>query len=239
MSIPGLSEWLKSPLGSYLLEWEQAKCDQAVADIFGFKAVQLGLCEEDYLRANRIPFRFCCDEPPAGGVAARLGFHALPFASTSVDLVVLPHVLEFSAFPHQVLREVERILVPEGQLVVTGFNPLSLWGLRRRFASCPPAGPWQGEYLSLRRLKDWLKLLGFEIQGGNFGCYAPPLAEALSRWRWMDKAGDRWWPVMGGAYLLQAVKRTPGMRVIMPRRREILARTPGLTPVVQKTDIFQ
>ena len=204
MSIPGLNEWLETPLGRYMLAWEQAKCDQAVADIFGFNAVQVGLSEVDLLKANRIPFRFRCDDAWSDGlVKVRAGPHQLPFASASVDLVILPHVLEFSPYPHQVLREAERILVPEGQVIITGFNPLSLWGLRKRLASPEAPSPWTGEYLSIRRLKDWLKLLGFEIQGGNFGCYAPPLAGALQRWQWMDKAGDRWWPIFGGTYLLQ------------------------------------
>ena len=238
MSIPGLNEWLDTPLGRYMLDWEQAKCDQAVADVFGFNAVQIGLREVDLLRANRIPFRIHCDDGPQdGSVQARICTHQLPFASASVDLVVLPHVLEFSPYPHQVLREVERILVPEGQVVITGFNPLSLWGLRRRLASPVAPLPWSGEYLSIRRLKDWLTLLSFEVQGGNFGCYAPPMASALQRWQWMDKAGDRWWPIFGGTYLLQAVKRVHGMRLIMPRWQDRLARAKALAPAVQKTDI--
>ena len=199
MSIPGLREWLKTPLGRYMLDWEQAKCDQAVADVFGFRAVQVGFSEVDMLRANRIPFRFRCDVS-AAPVKVRSEAHQLPFASASLDLVVLPHVLEFSPYPHQVLREVERILVPEGQVIITGFNPLSLWGVRRRLAAEPAVFPWGGEYLSLGRLKDWLQLLSFDIQGGNFGCYAPPLTgeQWLHRWQWMDKAGDRWWPIVGG-----------------------------------------
>ncbi len=238
MSNPELNAWLETPLGRYMLAWEQAKCEQAVADVFGFNALQVGLSEVDMLRGNRIPFRFRCDDSSflvqVWGEA-----HQLPFASASVDLVVLPHVLEFSPYPHQVLREVERILVPEGQVVITGFNPLSLWGLRRRFASPMAPAPWSGEYLGIRRLKDWLALLGFEIQGGNFGCYAPPMASALPRWQWMDKAGDRWWPIFGGTYLLQAVKRVHGMRLIMPRWRDRLARAKALAPAVQKTELMK
>ena len=238
MSNPGLNEWLDTPLGRYMLAWEQAKCDQAVADVFGFNAVQLGLGNVDLLRVNRIPFRFRCDVS-TGPLLVRADAHQLPFASASVDLVVLPHVLEFSPYPHQVLREVERILVPEGQVIITGFNPLSLWGVRKRLASPMAPSPWTGEYFSIRRLKDWLKLLGFEIQGGNFGCYAPPMASALQGWQWMDKAGDRWWPIFGGTYLLQAVKRVHGMRLIMPRWRDRLARAKALAPAVQKTDIMK
>lgn len=239
MSIPGLSEWLETPLGRYVLAWEQAKCDQAVSDVFGFNAVQFGFRQADLLRANRMPYRFLCDEViHAAPVAARVDMHQLPFSSASVDLVVLPHVLEFSPYAHQVLREVERILVPEGQVVITGFNPLSLWGIRRHFPSGDARFPWAGEYLGVRRLTDWLKLLGFEVQGGNFGCYVPAVNREnwIARCRWMDKAGDRWWPIFGGAYLLQAVKRVHSMRLIMPTWRDRLARAKSLAPAVQKTD---
>ncbi|MDD5296816.1 MAG: methyltransferase domain-containing protein [Rhodocyclaceae bacterium] len=237
MSIPGLNEWLETPLGRYVLDWEQRRCDQVLGDVFGFNALQLGLAEVDLLRANRMPLRMRCDDVQSRiGVQSMALPHHLPFAGASLDLVVLPHVLEFAAYPHQVLREVERVLVPEGQVLIAGFNPWSLWGLRRRLAR--PGFPWNGQYLSVARLKDWLTLLGFEIQGGRFGCYAPPLEKerSLQRCRWMDLAGDRWWPIFGGVYMLQAVKRVHGMRLIQPKWRERLAQAKALAPVVPRTN---
>jgi SAM-dependent methyltransferase len=109
----------------------EARFDALVADIFGYNAVQLGAPEFDFLRANRMPFRFTGRQRR---VQVETDYTALPFAAASLDLVVLPHVLEFASNPHQVLREVERVLVPEGQVVIAGFNPLSLFGLRRRLA---------------------------------------------------------------------------------------------------------
>ena len=126
MSITEIEDWLQSPQGNYVFAWEQARVDQVVADIFGFNAVQIGLPCCDFLRSNRMPWRVRCDEPPAAGIAVRACAWELPFDSASIDLVVLPHVLEFSPQPHQVLREVERVLVPEGSVVVNGFNPYSL-----------------------------------------------------------------------------------------------------------------
>ena len=156
-----LSEWFESPAGQYILDWELDTCDEAVADVFGFHAVQLGLPGCDFLRANRIPLRAVLGH--GGDVGA--DYTALPLASGSIDLLVLPHVLDFSADPHQILREVERVLMPEGQVVICGFNPFSLWGLRRR-NSALPVHPWCGDFISLLRVKDWLKLLGLEIIGG-------------------------------------------------------------------------
>jgi SAM-dependent methyltransferase len=234
MSIPDLDEWLASPQGRYVLDWEQEKYDQLVVDIFGFNAVQLGLPQFDFLRANRIPFRFNCDG--AGAVCVRADLHHLPFADTSLDLVVLPHVLEFDASPHQILREVERVLVPEGQVVITGFNPYSLWGMRRKLRPRPASFPWRGHYISVLRLKDWLSLLGFETQIGSFGCYAPAVTQEkwLRRWRFMELAGNRWWPIAGAVYFLQAIKRVHGMRLLTPAWRDRKARAKALLPAIQR-----
>lgn len=208
-------DWLQTPLGEYLLEQEQALFDGAVADLFGFNALQLGMPEVDLLRNCRIPFRFRA--AARGSVTLRCESAQLPFAAHSADLLLLPHALEFSGRPHDTLREAERILVPEGHLVLTGFNPLSLWGARRLFET-HGAYPWRGKFISLLRLKDWLALLGFEVIAGRMACYAPPLRNEawLDRCRFMDGAGDRWWPMLGGVYFLVAKKRVIGMRLIRP-----------------------
>ncbi|MEE2979141.1 MAG: class I SAM-dependent methyltransferase, partial [Pseudomonadota bacterium] len=88
-------------------------------------------------------------------------YDELPFASQSIDLVALPHVLEFTDDPHEVLREVARVLMPEGRLVITGFNPLSLWGMRQgmRRLGTESFLPAQSQMIAFTRLKDWLKLL--------------------------------------------------------------------------------
>jgi len=237
--IIGLTEWLQTPPGRYLLTWEQHHLDAAVADLFGFHALQLGLPELDALRANRMPHRWVATEadraaagaakadgadPPRAAVALRLDFDALPFDSQSLDLVVLPHTLELARDPHQTLREVERVLVPEGRVVVVGFNPASLWGLRQRVGRMRRAFgrqrelflPNAGEFLGYRRLRDWLRLLSFEVEAGRFGCYRPPVASEqwLARTEWMDHSGERWWPVFGAVYFVVAVKRVRGMRLV-------------------------
>jgi SAM-dependent methyltransferase len=153
-----------------------------------------------------------------------------------VDLVVLPHALESTADPHLVLREAERVLIPEGQLVISGFNPLSLWRLRQLFARKGSGAPWDERFIGLLRLKDWLHLLGFELNGGRFGCYAPPFERPhwQSRFAFMEKAGARWWPIMGGAYVVRAVKRVHGMRLIAPAWRKERARRRALAAIPQR-----
>ncbi len=123
------SEWLSTPQGAYVLDWECAQIHSAVEDVFGFRAVQIGLPEVDFLSQNRIPFRFSLALEPGASLAADP--LQLPLATQSVDLVVLPHVLESHEHPHEVLREAERVLMPEGQVVISGFNTASLWRLRQ------------------------------------------------------------------------------------------------------------
>ncbi|WP_419095681.1 class I SAM-dependent methyltransferase [Curvibacter soli] len=220
-----MPSWFETPPGQYLLAWEQARFDEAVADAFGFHALQLGLPALPALRANRMPHQWLAvDAPLPAGAPARpalvTDFAALPFPASSLDLVLLPHALECSADPHATLREVERVLVPEGRVVICGFNPASLWGLRhgrpRGYPSTSAATG--GEPIGYWRLRDWLRLLSFEVESGRFGCYRPAVRSSrwLERWRWMDAVGQRWWPIFGAAYCLSAVKRVHGMRLIEP-----------------------
>ncbi|MBI3902080.1 MAG: methyltransferase domain-containing protein [Nitrosomonadales bacterium] len=229
-----LHDWFATPQGEYLLTREQEFFDKAVADLFGFHAVQLGLTEYEFLRASRMPLRTvagnraglqACKSANGDKFAdyekVRLVMDELPFDGGSLDLVVMPHVLEFNEHPHQILREVERVLVPEGHVIIAGFNPRSLWGVWHMLGK-HKGYPWNGNFISLPRMKDWLALLGFEVVAGRFACYAPPLSNTkwLSRFHFMEPAGDRWWAVCGGVYFLQAIKRVPGMRPLKPSWNE-------------------
>jgi len=244
--IIGMHDWLASPPGQYLLAWERAQMAQAVANVFGFHALQLGLPELDALEANRMPHRWLAtqtavdaavlkdDASTSRRVALVSDFSALPFAANSLDLVVMPHALELSANPHGVLREVARVLVPEGRVVICGLNPLSLWGFGQRR---PNWFRWMGvnrlllpsagECIGFLRLRDWLSLLNLEIEDGQFGCYRPACSSQawLQRLSWMDKAGERWWPILGSVYCLVAVKRVRGMTLINPARKPVLRLT--------------
>jgi len=255
--IIGLHHWFDSPPGRYLLAWEQARFDEAVADIFGYHSLQLGMPLLDGLRANRMPYQWLAlgqegvpgpmaDAQAVDGGASPLWRHtvdllaesvALPFADASLDLIVLPHTLELSIDPHATLREVERVLMPEGRVVISGLNPTSLWGLRQRRARLyQRLGrgslylPDVGEFIGYRRLRDWLRLLSFEVESARFGCYRPAVRSAqwLERFGWMDPLGEKWWPILGAAYFLVAVKRVHGMRLMSPawKSTKALAKNP-------------
>jgi SAM-dependent methyltransferase len=246
-------QWLSTPLGRYLKAWEQCELDAAVVDIFGYHAVQLDGPEINGLATNRMPHRwhiFSYIESTQTSSDRNLmpcdlvaDSAALPFAASSLDLAVLPHTLELSQDPHATLREVERVLVPEGHLVITGMNPVSLWGwhqrrtaLYKRFGWGHENGAVVGQLIGYWRMRDWLRLLGFEVQISRFGCWRPALQNKrwLSRFAWLDRWGAKWWPILGGAYILVAVKRVPGTRVLGRTWKKAPAQVGGAIPATHR-----
>lgn len=177
-----LEQFYRSALGKYILDWEQDQCDKMVSDCFGFNAVQLGVSSQNFLRNNRIGFQLIAEENLQSLIVNRescgsrskidLDFSALPFESESIDLVVLPHTLEVADDPYSVIREVARVLIPGGRVVITGFNLFSLLGFRvglQKFGveKFLPAK----QFMSVANIKDWLNLLSFEVDRGRFGRY--------------------------------------------------------------------
>jgi SAM-dependent methyltransferase len=257
-------QWLNSPPGQYVLAWEEKRFAAAVGDVFGFHALQIGLPQLDALKANRMPLHALSVSPGEIGLtpgapteqklqslaiasrqAHNQGWHIveglpteLPFANQSIDLVLLPHVLEFAADPHQILREVDRILLPEGRVIISGFNPASIWGARQYLSHFfgAPYLPRTGQFISLLRLKDWLKLLDYSVDRGHFGCYKFPLQSSagMARMDFLEPMGNRWWPIFGAVFLISAIKRTPGMRLIgrIPAKRPTALAQ--LTPAVEQ-----
>ncbi|NDC60889.1 MAG: methyltransferase domain-containing protein [Betaproteobacteria bacterium] len=249
-----MTDWLQTPAGRYLAAWECEQFDRAVADVFGFHGLQLGLSDLPALRNSRIRHCWTAQSTLWTSIPTQQGIVplpalladpvALPFADQSLDLVVMPHTLELSQDPHAALREVERVLVPEGRVVISGFNPVSLWGLRTkraswsaRFGMPHPFLPPTQDFIGYWRLRDWLRLLSFEAQVGHFGCYRPSVQNPtwLKRFAWMDKAGKRWWPILGSVYFLVAVKRVRGMRLISPVWKHAKARARKPVPTAHSS----
>jgi SAM-dependent methyltransferase len=247
--IIGMQQWFETPPGRYLLDWEKAELELAVGDIFGYHALQRGLPALDCLAANRMPHKWLAVSSAAesavqGRAALVTSFAALPFEENSLDLVVLPHALELNVDPHATLREVERVLVPEGKVVICCLNPASLWGLRQRRAHLyRRLGfgelflPDAGEFIGYWRLRDWLRLLSFEVESSNFGCWRPALQTDpwLARFDWMDRAGKRWWPIFGAVYSIVAVKRVRGARLIGAAWKTPKSIATAPVPLVRRT----
>jgi SAM-dependent methyltransferase len=234
MATNTLTQWFETPLGGYLLAKERAYLDEVTPDIFGFHALQLGFAGHDLLRESRIAHRMRIAATGNPDLFAKC--HELPLATQSIDLVLLPHVLEFADDPHAILREVDRVMMPEGRLVIVGFNPWSLWGLRSTLGPSRSEFPWNGHFVSLLRVKDWLALLGFDVSAGRLTGYAPPFdnERLRRRLRFMEPAGDRWWAVGGAVYMLQAIKRVRGMRLLTPAWQEKAAREKVLVAAAKR-----
>ncbi|KAF3981632.1 MAG: class I SAM-dependent methyltransferase [Methylococcales symbiont of Hymedesmia sp. n. MRB-2018] len=99
----------------------------------------------------------------ANAVKIRAKSCRLPIQSETVDLVIVPHLLEFDANRFQTMREIERVLKAEGEVIFLNFNPLSFW-IRLQFLwDIKMSDSWLGHFIMRRRISDWLKLLNFEI----------------------------------------------------------------------------
>lgn len=216
-------DWLESTIGRYLMAKEQALYDQAVVDLFGFNALQMGGTRMGLLSSSRIPNRYRAAafvrDTPDNHIYCNDDF--LPFANGSLDLLLLPHRLEFSERPHQTLREAERVMMPDGHLLISGFNPMSVWGIKSSLSKLikkTPSYPWHGNFIGLTRMKDWLTLLGFEIMSVNLSCNMPPFEQPhwYQRFAFWDTFSEEYCGVMGGIYFIVAKKRVHGMTPLKP-----------------------
>ncbi|MCF6337538.1 MAG: class I SAM-dependent methyltransferase [Gammaproteobacteria bacterium] len=254
-----LRAWFTHLPGRWLQAEERAQLRTILPTLFGYHLLQLGdVYSKDCLTSTRIPHCMVLDEwlqdtPPAGECARneiRGSLEWLPVATDSLDTVVMPHTLEFTHDPHQVLREVDRVLIPEGHVVILAFNPWSLWMIWRVVLCWRGKPPWCGRFISQSRLKDWLQLLGFDIVDARRYFFRPPLSHkgVMRRLRFLDRIGRRWVPFFGAGYVVVARKRVATLTPIKPRwrpaRRHIASaglasnsRTLGKQSVVERETI--
>jgi SAM-dependent methyltransferase len=221
-----LRAWFSQPLGRTVWAAERQQLDGILANLFGYHLLQVGSLGEDgdLLFASRIPHRVVSDgDPWADDCIADMWAHpeAMPIDGDSIDVLVLPHALEFAIDAHQVLREAHRMLVPEGHVVVIGFSPWSLWGVWRLVLGRRGSMPWCGRFFSATRVKDWLALLDFEPVLSRHFFFRPPLKRigVMNRLGFVERLGRRWWPMLSGVYVLVAKKRVATLTPIKPRWR--------------------
>lgn len=231
-----LVNWYAGQPGGRVAAHERAALADMVGDLFGYQLLQLGDLTGGLEHLANCPIRRkTLVSHRAQGTESSVIVaepQRLPVASDSVDAVILVHTLDFCPDPHQVLREVERVLIARGRLIVIGFNPFSLWGLWRLFGRWRGEVPWCGHFLSYRRLNDWLTLMGFGIERMDVMEFRPPTRSA--RMEAVERVGRRVWPMLAGIYVVRAVKlvsrvtpvrqRWPSLRVLGPRAIEPTAR---------------
>ena len=218
-------EWLSGPLGQRVYALERKLVAEALHQVFGWQLLQVGAWGEDdgLIAGARTQRRAVISDMPTirvpGVMNVRSRLDALAIASDSVDAVLLPHTLECTADPHELLREVERILLGDGQLIILGFRPFSGWGMRNLLARSgfPPGTE---RLIAEHRMRDWLKLLGFEVADARRYLFTWPWGSAAPRaQRFLEYTGGTLWPLFAGAYILRARKRVYTLTPIRPRWR--------------------
>lgn len=189
---------LLSPIGRYILHYERVFYHNIVPRVFGYYSLQIGLPKINFLQGNKIPNHYILDHD----IKASTTF--LPFANNSIDLIVCPHILEFTPNYHHLLQECYRILIPNGKIIITSFNKNSFF---QRFLRKEQAIK-HANFISLNTLKQQLNTLNFFIEGGKFFGFRPPInnAKILSKLSFMDKIGDRWLPTLANNYAIIASK---------------------------------
>ncbi len=224
-----LRDWYRTSLGNALEHAELEAIRDALGTLFGYHLLTVSPPWQDSpLDASRISQRWIM-QAGAGPAANVLGLpQALPVTGDSLDTILLPHTLEYTSQPHEVLREVDRCLVAEGHVLILGFNPFGLWGLWRLLYGWRRRTPWNGRFISQTRLRDWLALLGFDTVSCRPIFFRPP-SQRLAGWQslqLLERLAQRNWPVPAAAYLLLARKRVATMTPLRPRwrpRRSVLA----------------
>jgi len=213
------ADWFEGPLGARVLREETALAPLVLDDVFGFELLQVGAWgpARHLLDGARTQHTTLVAPQPGAGVTLCAALDSLPLRSDCIDAIFLPHTLELVEDPYAVLREAERVLCAEGCLMICGFNPFSGWGVRRAFANRvggPVFPPQTRRMLSERRLRDWVALLGLDVDSvyGYLGLLPtkgrPARTGAQPRPPWM-----------AGAYVLKARKRVATMTLVRPRRR--------------------
>ena len=219
-----LRQWWEGAAGRALIAAEALLLSEALDEVFGWECLQIGAWGpgRDLLSACRTRHRAILSVPGMSRNADIFGRPAqLPVTGDSIDAVLMPHTLEFAADPYAIVREADRVLVGEGQLLVLGFRPLSLWGRRARFSrnGFPPG---LRRVLSERRVREWLKLLGYEVFAARRYLYRSPWAGGLAEGESAERLLRRGltYPLPAGAYLLKARKQVYTLTPIRPRVRE-------------------
>jgi SAM-dependent methyltransferase len=234
------AEWFDGPLGARVLREEAALARVALDDVFGFELLQLGTWgpSQHLLGGARTQHTTLLAPGLSQGVTLCAPLASLPFASDSIDAILLPHTLELVEDPYAVLREAERVLCAEGCLMICGFNPFSGWGARRLFSQYlrrRAFPPQTRRMLSERRLRDWMALLDFEV-ASVYGYLGPttitrrPRKLADGTVRQAEYRSRR--ALTAGAYLLKARKRVQTLTLVRPRRR---TRNLVLVPAAEST----
>ncbi len=226
--------WLTQFLGQMLLEQEMKLVSELFAARINTSAVLIGVPQQNILlKATSYPRQYLLGPLLNRDKSIRYiegEFYDLPILTGSVDLVILPHALEFLDNPHKLLSEACRIVKPEGSIVIFGFNPISLWGLKKKWVRSKGM-PWSGNFIDISTIKKWLALADFELEKQDTIIFRPP----VHRYNWYHKLrfiewlGRKLFKPFGAVYMLKAkAKLIP----LTPIRMHWKQKLPGLSATI-------
>lgn len=230
-----LQQWFTSTQGQAIWRCEQEKIEPLLTQTFGYLALQLGLPQFDFLANSPIQKKLIVS---SFGEESHLSAHPcieaqaeeIPLQEQSVDLLILPHSMELNEYPSAILREAHRLLINEGRLIILGFNPLHLWNVRSLYHKNNTVPIPLKHQISQRKLSNWVKLAGFEIE--HFTSWG----ESNNRWLFLHK--NPWLAKEGAFYVISARKRSIGLRLVGPaltKRKKNSQQVPVLTSTTLTT----
>ena len=216
--------WYRTPLGQKILSLEQQQINTSLARVFGYYAVSLGAMAprkwdacpvrnkiELLPEPTNIPSHMMC-----------MDFQQLACPDNSIDLFVLPHTLQQTQQPPNVLSEVARCLIPQGAVFIIGFNPYSLFGAWRWLQSPSQKFPWNGHYFSQSHLCTQLAKMDLMIEASQCFYFRPPInqLEALMKLRFLEALGPILWPHFGSVYTILARKQVGSLTPLKSSRMQ-------------------
>jgi SAM-dependent methyltransferase len=226
-----LAQWLQTPLGRRLLESEKAHLDPVLSRIFGYHILQISSSNEaSLLTESPVGHKILFAPEYTAGIRQPVAdAESLPLASGTVDAVLIHHALDFTPDSHRLLREATRVIMPGGRLLIIGFNPISVWGLRK-YIHGHNRVPWNARFISSLRVTDWLKLLEFHVEKVSHGAYLLPINNAgmVAHADTFERLGGRFFNPLGAFYMIIASKQvvpvTPVVRRWPRLRAPVLVR---------------
>ena len=215
--LDSIRTWFQSELGVQVLQTQTAILEQLLGGFFGYHLLQVSVQQQSLFDASPINHKITLGLTDVDASPLIAKPTALPFESDCIDVALLHHMLDYVDSPQDVLREISRVVLPMGHVVIVGFNPISLWGLWKPFASFRGNPPWNGQFIRPDRLMDWLNLLNFRIDRATYCQYRLPIAE--KDWvkpdysKGLSRRAN--WPV-GGVYVIVARKHVGTMTPLRP-----------------------
>lgn len=210
--------WEELPNGEVLRGMVEEQLEDITRQIFGYHLARIGDLSGD-IKLPQSPIKHVVNLSDAASQnAGIIGQPSeLPLLDNSVDAVLLAHELDFARNPHQILREVNRVIMPSGHVIIVGFNPFSTTGLMRFLPIRRKQVLREARFFSAMRIKDWLHLLGFDVVAQYQLVYTDLfLGRTIrpnGRWqRWCNK----YLPWASAMYIIVAKKGVMPITVVKP-----------------------